>query len=99
MSFYQISSSELRNRQGDLEMLLQKFRSEKDNLVSNESALSAMWDGEANTSFHNMFVRNIGQMEAFITLIENYARIMGNIADRYDSAEAKSVGLASKGTF
>jgi len=99
MSFYQINSNDLRNKEGDLEMLLQKFRSEKENLISNESALSTMWEGEANNSFHQMFIRNIGQMEAFIALIDNYARVMGSIADRYDSAEARNTNLASKRSY
>lgn len=95
MSFYQINSNELRNRNEQLASLLQKFRAEKENLITNANALKGMWEGEANDSFNNAFLKDMGQVEAFIDLIENYIRVMENIADRYESAEAKNINIAN----
>lgn len=99
MSFYQISSRELRSSSENLETLLQRFKSEKENLATNEINLNQMWDGEARNSFHQAFLRDMGQMDSFIEIIENYVRVMESIADRYDTAEAKNMGIATNRTY
>lgn len=95
MSFFQIDSKNLRNEGSRLEELIQKFRGEKENLTANEQTLKSMWEGEANENFHQAFMRDLGQMEAFIDLLVNYVRVMETIADRYDNAEARNMGIAS----
>ena len=39
MSFFQVNSGEIRNSSEQLELLLQKFRTEKENLVGTEQNL------------------------------------------------------------
>ena len=53
-----------------------------------------MWEGEANENFHNAFVRNAGQMEAFCQTVLRYVNVIETIADRYDAAEQRNVGRA-----
>ena len=99
MSFYQVSSTKLRESEEQLLTLLNRFQIQKEELTSQEVALAAMWQGEANTNFHTAFTRDIGQLEAFAELINNYARVMGTIADRYDSAESRNLGIATNRTY
>lgn len=99
MSFYQVSSNKLRESADQLLVLLNRFRGQKEELTSHEAELKAMWIGEANDNFHNSFLRDLGQMEAFVDIVDNYAKVMGTIADRYDSAESRNLGIASSRTY
>ncbi|MCR5688180.1 MAG: WXG100 family type VII secretion target [Lachnospiraceae bacterium] len=92
MSFYQVDSVRLRGKKDELTALLQKFRQEKDILCSKELSLRSMWEGAANDSFHEQFMRNAGQMDSFIEVISRYLEVIGYIADRYDMAERRNTG-------
>ena len=94
MSFYQINSRVLRTKKEELMSMVSMFKKEKEELCQKEATLRSMWEGEANESFHNAFVRNAGQMEAFIGTILKYVNVIETIADRYDAAEQRNVGRA-----
>ena len=94
MSFYQVDSRQLRNKKDELLNLSQRFRQEKETLCAREESLRSMWEGEANESFHAGFIRNTGQMEAFIEVVRQYANVMESVADRYDVAEIRNLGRA-----
>lgn len=99
MSFYQVNSNDLRNQCEQLISLNGRLRQEKETLASNEMALNSMWEGEAHESFHQAFQRDMGQVEAFIEVIDNYTKIMDQIASRYDNAEAKNFNISSNRTY
>lgn len=99
MSFYQISSKELRNKSSELRSLGQRFETEKTNLVTCENTLNAMWEGEANSRFHLAFLRDAGQMDAFKKVIDSYAQMMITIAERYETAETKNLNVAARRTY
>lgn len=99
MAFYQIDSRELREKRDQLMELLSRFRTQKEELTSEEQALKLMWEGEANDNFHQMFIRDLGQMDAFIDIINNFCEVMSAIADRYDMAERHNLGIASNRTY
>lgn len=99
MSFFQINSTELHNQSEQLLGLNQRLRQEKETLMSNETNLKSMWEGEANESFHQAFMRDAGQMDVFIELIDNYSKVMEAIASRYDSAEARNLEMANARTY
>ncbi len=92
MSFYQVDSRQLREKKDELTGLIQRFVTEKEELVSKETILRNMWEGAANESFHASFIRNSQMMEAFADLLSRYAIAMESIADRYDMAEEKNTG-------
>lgn len=94
MSFYQIDSNRLRAKKDELMSMVQRFGQEKETLCRMEGALRAMWEGAANESFHNSFVKNAGQMDAFMETVTRYAGVMETIAQRYDIAEQKNTGRA-----
>ncbi len=94
MSFYQVDSRVLRTKKEELLNMVSMFRKEKEELCQKEAALRSMWEGEANENFHNAFVRNAGQMEAFLGTIMRYVNVIETIADRYDAAEQRNIGRA-----
>ncbi len=96
MSYYQVDNRQLRTKKDELAGLIQRFVSEKENLISNEAALSAMWEGIANESFHARFVKESGIMDSFTELLYRYADVMESIADRYELAEEKNTGRAMR---
>ena len=92
MSFYQIDSRSLRTKREELIGLVQRFRTEKETLISRESALLAMWEGDAKEAFHSVFVKNSGMLDAFAEVIDQYIGFIEAVADRYDAAEQKNIG-------
>ncbi len=94
MSFYQVDNRQLRAKKDELISLIQRFISEKEELVSKETALRSMWEGAANESFHTRFVKDSQLMTSFVELLGRYVSVMESIADRYDLAEEKNTGRA-----
>ncbi len=96
MSYYQVDNTQLRTKKDELISLIQRFVTEKENLTSNEAALSSMWEGAANESFHTRFIKESRIMDSFTELLYRYADVMESIADRYDIAEEKNTGRAMR---
>ena len=92
MSFYQVDSRQLRSKKDDLMGLSHRFVQEKEALCAGENALRSMWEGAANDSFHTLFMKNAGQMDAFIEVIHQYMNVIEAVADRYDMAEQRNLG-------
>ena len=65
MSFIQVTAEELRNRATQLQGLNAKFQSEIENLMSCQSNLNTMWEGEAKDAFNNAFMKDKGNMDNF----------------------------------
>lgn len=70
MSFFQVTSSELRSRAGQLSDLNAQFRAKAAQLGEQEAALCTMWEGQAKDAFHQAFTRDRQQMDAFHQLID-----------------------------
>lgn len=92
MSFYQIDSRQLRSKRDELIGLSRRFVQAKEELCARESALKSMWEGAANDSFHALFMKNAGQMDAFIEVVNQYMNVIESVADRYDMAEMRNLG-------
>ncbi len=54
-----------------------------------------MWEGTARDTFHQAFLRDRQQMDAFYQLIEQYVQALLEIAARYEQAEARNRELAA----
>ena len=94
MSFYQVDSGQLRGKKDELISLNRRFQSEKEKLCQVEAQLRSMWEGAANESFHTRFIKDSGQMDAFVRLVDRYLEVMESIAARYDNAEQRNLGRA-----
>lgn len=95
MSFYQVTSSELRNRAEEMRSLNSRFKSQEETLRSCETNLKTMWEGEANDTFHAAFTHDATQMDAFYDTVEQYIAAILEIAERYEIAERKNAEIAS----
>lgn len=94
-----VTSSQLRHTADELNNLNGQFKARVADLENQESQLNSMWDGDANTAFHNAFVRDKEQMNNFSTLIAQYVQTLSNIAAEYDKAEAVNTNIGNVRTY
>ncbi|MCM1126872.1 MAG: WXG100 family type VII secretion target [Lachnospiraceae bacterium] len=95
MAFFQVTSAELRNKASRLQDLNVQFKAKASELGEKENSLCSMWEGEAKTAFHQAFMRDSQQMDAFYQLIGQYVQALLEIAARYEEAEARNREIAS----
>ncbi|MCR5502628.1 MAG: WXG100 family type VII secretion target [Lachnospiraceae bacterium] len=95
MGFFEVTSGELRRRAETLTELNEQFRNKKTDLESRESGLASMWEGEAKNVFHQAFLRDMTQMDAFYQLIIQYVQALLAIAARYEETERRNAELAA----
>ena len=94
-----VNTATLRNKASELRTQNRNFKTQIDNLKSQESSLNAMWDGDANTAFHNAFIKDVTQMSNFYNAIEEYVLTLEEIAKQYDSTEQANQSIASKRNY
>lgn len=99
MSFFEISSTELKSRMEELKELNSRFKTVKEGLEQSEQTLRSMWEGDANENFHNAFIRDSGQFDAFYSTIEQYVAALTLIGERYDTAERRNQELAANRSY
>lgn len=95
MAFFQVTSSELRSKAGRLSDLNSQFKARAEQLGEQEAALCNMWEGQAKDTFHQAFLRDRQQMEAFMQLIAEYIQALLEIAARYEQAENRNREIAA----
>ena len=94
MAFFQVTSSELRSRASRLQELNGQFRAKAAEMGEQENSLCSMWEGEAKSAFHQAFLRDRQQTDAFCQLIGQYVQALLEIAARYEEAEARNREMA-----
>lgn len=99
MAAFQVTSSELKAKAGELRELNSQFKTQVGNLESQEGSLVSMWEGEARNAFDIAFKNDKSQMDNFYNLIEQYCVALENIAAKYDMAEAQNVSTAQARTY
>lgn len=99
MAAFQVTSSQLKAKAGELRDLNNQFKTQKGNLETQESSLMSMWEGEAKNAFDTAFKNDAAQMDNFYNLIEQYCAALENIASKYDMAEAQNVSTAQSRTY
>ena len=95
MAFFQVTSSDLRNKASRLQDLNGQFKAKASELQEKENALCSMWEGEAKNVFHQAFMSDRQQMDAFYGLIAQYVQALLEIAARYEAAEARNREIAA----
>ncbi len=94
MAEIRVSSTQLNNEAEALLDLAVRLKTAISALQNDEATLNGMWDGEANDQFHKAFNSDIGQMNAFYNLIISFARVLLQIAAKYEAAEARNYQTA-----
>lgn len=89
------TTAQLRSQAEMLRGLNDNFKSNVSQLESIEGSLMGMWDGDAKTAFHQAFTKDKTQMDNFYNAIAQYAYILEQIADNYDSTEATNTSTAT----
>lgn len=95
MSFIQVTAAELRNRATELQGLNSRLQTEIENLMSCQSNLNTMWEGEAKEAFNQAFMKDKGTMDSFKSAIDQYIQALLTIASRYEEAEKRNLNMAS----
>ena len=90
-----VNSSTLKSKAQALKNLNNNLKTQITNLTTQESSLNGMWDGDANTAFHNAFQKDVTQMNNFYNAIEKYVTVLLEIANQYDNAEQSNQNIAS----
>lgn len=99
MAAFQVTAGELKAKSNELRELNTQFRTQTENLKSQEEALVSMWEGEARNAFDIAFKNDKGQMDNFYNLIEQYCAVLDQIAAKYDMAEAQNVSIAQTRSY
>lgn len=94
MAMIQVTSVKLRNAAEELQNLNSQFKSKSQELQGKEQSLCQMWEGQAKDAFHNAFIKDSQQMDAFYRLINQYIQALLEIAQRYEQAEARNAQIA-----
>lgn len=95
----QVTTGTLTNKANELKSLNSRFKSQVETLKSQESSLNSMWDGEANTAFHNAFNKDVIQMNNFYNAIEKYVSSLNEIAKNYENAEKVNLSTATNRSY
>lgn len=95
MALINVTAAHLKAQAEELKQLNATFKSTVNELESTEAQLNSMWEGEANTAFHNAFSRDKIQMDNFYNAIEVYVNALLTIASKYQLAEGMNVETAT----
>ncbi len=99
MANFTVTTSVLRSKAEELTQFNTRFNQSIEKLVTSESNLNAMWDGEANDTFHAAFMTDKGKMDEFSKLIMQYIDRLQTIAQRYDQTEQTNTEIASTRSY
>lgn len=90
-----VNTGTVASKAEELKTLNSSFKSQVENLVSTESSLNSMWEGEAKETFHREFQKDITQMNTFHSTIEKYVSSLSEIVKMYEKAENTNLSTAS----
>lgn len=99
MSFFEVTSAQVKYKADMLRDLNQQYKSRFAELENMEQSLCSMWEGEAKSAFHREFTRDKSQVDIFTNLIEKYAQTLYEIAIRYEEAERRAAELAASRSY
>lgn len=95
MALMSVTVGQLKTQAEQLRQYNSTFKSTINELETTEQQLNTMWEGDANTAFHNAFSRDKIQMSNFYNAIEVYVNALLNIAAQYEAAENANMETAT----
>lgn len=99
MSNFRVTTSTLISQAEQIQELNSRFKAAVEQLVTEESSLRSMWEGEANDAFHMAFMTDKGKMDEFYQLITQYIERLETIASRYNQTEQVNTQIAAERTY
>lgn len=91
-----VNSKTVTSKASELKTLNSNFKKQIAQLQTQEKALNAMWDGDANDAFHAAFSKDVVQMNNFYNAIEKYVSNLKQIVKAYESAEKTNKNTATQ---
>lgn len=99
MSDFKVTTNVLKTNADQLTEMNARFKTSVEALVTSETGLKAMWEGDANDAFHNAFMTDKGKMDEFSRLIEQYTERLRQIALRYEQTEQATTDIAATRSY
>ncbi len=99
MSYFQVTSSQLRAKAEELRGLNSNFKTATGELEELEGTLGTQWEGEAKNAFHQAFSKDKVQMDNFYNAIERYVEVLEDIAAKYEAAENRNTQTATERSY
>ena len=93
------NTATIKSKADELKSLNSSLKKQIEELVSTESSLNSMWDGDANDAFHKEFNQDVVQMNNFYNAIEKYVQSLREIVSTYEKAEAANLSTANQRTY
>lgn len=98
MANFNVTASNLTTGASNLMELNANFKAQVENLVSTESTLNSMWEGEARDAFRKVFEEDKEQLDKFAVLVDKYVETLNQIAENYKKAEETNTSIAATRT-
>lgn len=98
-SSFRVTTSVLTSQANELSNLNGRFKTAVEQLVTSETSLKTMWEGEANDAFHAAFNTDKCKMDEFYNLIMQYIEKLNSIATRYSQTEQTNTEIATNRTY
>jgi WXG100 family type VII secretion target len=95
MAEFTVTSSQVKEKEGELQNLNASYKTKVDSLEQIVSELAGMWEGEAHDVFHSTFEKDKTQLWNFYNAIEKYCATLLEIAQTYEKAEQQNIMTAS----
>ncbi|MBQ5485595.1 MAG: WXG100 family type VII secretion target [Lachnospiraceae bacterium] len=95
MSQFNVTTGTLRTKLQELQKDCKQLETKKQELETEEKALSGKWDGQAKTAFEGNFHKDIQKIQQFIQGIHQYEKALEKIIAAYEQAEAHNIATAS----
>ena len=99
MALIRVTAAQVKSTADQLLQFDSQFKSQVDNLETNELNLCSMWEGQAKDAFHNAFNTDKEYMNQFYVLIQKYCQALEQIAQAYEEAEARNTDTATKRSY
>lgn len=99
MAEIKVTTSEVRNKEAQLQQQNAEFRAKVQQLVDLEGALGSGWEGDAKNAFRAAFNNDKAQWDNFAALIDKYCQALEQIATEYDNKEAMNANIASQRSY
>ena len=91
---YVRSSNSLQEVITQLRDLNTQFRTQAENIRTEQGNLTQKWEGDASTAFQEHFRAEEGNFESFATTIDEYVRGLEEILRNYEVAEQMNKNIA-----
>lgn len=93
---FSVNVKRIRDAAQDLERQNRDFHKRANDLESARRALDGKWDGDSNDAFNRAFRDDKQYMDQFHRVIEEYWRLLLQIADEYEKAERRASQIATQ---